>query len=84
MQSLWEIQKKQTNIFLFINFLLDIIPQDCYSLFQFMKNYCTFPDETKIELHSILDTNDTQTYICYYEENLPQILWVPNEFIVKE
>ena len=49
-----------------------------------MKNYCTFPDETKIELHSILDTNDTQTYICYYEENLPQTLWVPNVFIVKE
>ena len=46
-----------------------------------MKKYCVFPDETKIELHSILDVTDTQTYICYYDENIPQTLWVPNDFL---
>jgi len=46
-----------------------------------MKKYCTFPDETKVELHSILDVTDTQTYICYYDENLPQNIWVPNDFL---
>jgi len=42
---------------------------------------CEFPDGTKIQLHSILDVNETQTQICYYSDNLPQILWVPNDFI---
>jgi hypothetical protein len=46
-----------------------------------MKNYCTFPDQTKIEIHSILYVTDTHTHIRYYDENLPQILWVPNDFI---
>jgi hypothetical protein len=49
-----------------------------------MKKYCTFPDETKIEVHSILDYDDIQTYICYYHEEIPQILWVPNDFISSE
>lgn len=49
-----------------------------------MKKYCTFPDETKIELHSILDVTDTHTCICYYDENISQILWVPNDFIVND
>ncbi len=46
-----------------------------------MKIYCTFPDQTKVEIHSILYVTDTQTNICYYEENIPQTLWIPNEFL---
>lgn len=46
-----------------------------------MKKYCIFPDQSKFEIHSILDVNENQTYIVYYEENIPQMLWVPNEFI---
>jgi hypothetical protein len=49
-----------------------------------MKKYCTFPDETKIELHSILDVTDIQTCICYYCENIPQTLWVPSDFITND
>ena len=49
-----------------------------------IKKYCVFPDQSKIQLHSILDTNDTQTLICYHNENEPQILWVPNDFITNE
>jgi hypothetical protein len=49
-----------------------------------MKKYCTFPDQTKVELHSILDTNETQSYICYYCDSIPQTLWVPNEFIAND
>lgn len=46
-----------------------------------MKKYCTFPDQTKVEIHSILDTSESQTCIAYNDDNLPQILWVPNEYI---
>lgn len=49
-----------------------------------MKKYCTFPDNTKIKIHSILDTNETQTYICYLWENISQTLWVPSEFISEQ
>jgi hypothetical protein len=49
-----------------------------------MKKYCTFPDETKIKLHSILDVTETHTYICYYDEKLSQVLWVPNNFLVND
>lgn len=46
-----------------------------------MKKYCIFPDETEIELDSILDQTDIQTYISYCDEGIPQMLWVPNEFV---
>jgi|LakMenE01Jun11ns_1017448.scaffolds.fasta_scaffold9891178_3 hypothetical protein len=46
-----------------------------------MKKYCTFPDQTKFQVHSILDKDESHTYICYYYENIQQILWVPNDFL---
>ena len=46
-----------------------------------INKFCEFPDGTKIQLHSILDVTDNQSYICYYDENLPQTLWVPNDFL---
>jgi hypothetical protein len=49
-----------------------------------MKKYCTFPDQSKFEINSILDVRENQTCIAYYDENILQILWVSNDFIVKE
>jgi len=49
-----------------------------------MKKYCTFPDQSKFEIHSILDVTETQTYICYYDENIAQVLWVTNDFITND
>lgn len=49
-----------------------------------MKKYCVFPDQSKFELHSILDVSETHTCIAYYDDNLPQILWVPNDFITND
>jgi hypothetical protein len=46
-----------------------------------INKFCEFPDATKFQIHSILDVTDTHTHICYYDENLPQILWVPNDFL---
>lgn len=46
--------------------------------------FCTFPDQTKVNLHSILDVGESQSYVCYFWENIPQSLWVPNEFISNE
>ena len=46
-----------------------------------MKKYCVFPDQSKFEINSILDTSESYTCIAYYDDNLPQILWVPNDFI---
>ena len=45
-----------------------------------MKIYCTFPDETHIEV-DVLEITNTQTKICYYYEDINQTLWVPNDFI---
>jgi hypothetical protein len=45
-----------------------------------MKIYCTFPDETRIEV-DVLEVTNTQTKICYYYEHINQTLWVPNDFI---
>jgi hypothetical protein len=47
-----------------------------------INKFCVFPDETKVQLHSILDVSDTHTQVCYYWENLAQILWVPNDFVI--
>lgn len=49
-----------------------------------MKKYCTFPDQTKVQVHSILEVSDNQTCISYYEENIPQILWIPTDFLVND
>jgi hypothetical protein len=49
-----------------------------------MKKCCIFPDQTKIEIHSILYVTENQTHICYYDENLPQVLWIPNDFLVND
>lgn len=49
-----------------------------------MKKYCTFPDQTKVEISSILNLDDTHTYICYYYENIAQVLWVRNDFITND
>lgn len=46
-----------------------------------MKKYCIFPDQSKVEIQSILDVSGDQTCICYISEELPQVLWVPNDFI---
>jgi hypothetical protein len=45
-----------------------------------MKIYCTFPDKTRIEV-DVLEIAKTQTKICYYDENINQTLWVPNDFV---
>jgi hypothetical protein len=49
-----------------------------------MKNHCVFPDQSKVEVHSILDRVGDQTCISYFHEEVPQILWVPNDFIVSD
>jgi hypothetical protein len=49
-----------------------------------INKFCNFPDGTKIQLHSILDVAESQSYICYYCDNIPQTLWVPNDFITQE
>lgn len=42
---------------------------------------CTFPDLTAFPIHAIFDVNAASTLVCYYNEETPQIVWVPNEFI---
>jgi hypothetical protein len=49
-----------------------------------MKKYCIFPDQSKFPIHSILDVFENQSCIAYYDEDIVQILWVPNEFVVAE
>jgi hypothetical protein len=51
-----------------------------------IKKYCTFPDQTKVKITSILDVSETYTCIAYDDgdENLPQILWVPNDSITND
>lgn len=49
-----------------------------------MKNHCVFPDQSKFEVHSILDRVGDQTCISYFSEEVPQILWVPNDFIISD
>ena len=49
-----------------------------------MKKYCIFPDQTTVEIQLVLDVTDTHTYIFYLQDNIPQILWVPNDFIIKQ
>ncbi len=47
-----------------------------------MKKVCRFPDDSRFIIESILDTNETQTYVCYSWDDIVQKLWVPNDFIV--
>lgn len=49
-----------------------------------MKKYCLFPDQTKVEIQSIFDVSEGYTNICYISEELPQVLWVPNDFVINE
>ena len=49
-----------------------------------MKNQCVFPDQSKVEVYSILDRVGDQTCISYFNEEAPQILWVPNDFIIPD
>lgn len=44
----------------------------------------TFPDATEFPVHSIFDVGENYTQVCYFNDNLPQILWVPNHFITND
>jgi len=41
----------------------------------------TFPDQSSFPIQSIFDAWEGYTQICYMDSDLPQILWVPNDFI---
>jgi hypothetical protein len=44
----------------------------------------TFPDSTTFPIHSIFDVFEGYTQVCYFDSELPQILWVPNDFITND
>ena len=44
----------------------------------------TFPDSTAFPIHSIFDVCEGYTQVCYFDTDLPQILWVPNDFITND
>jgi hypothetical protein len=44
----------------------------------------TFPDSSSFPVHSIFDVWENQTQVCYIDDNLPQILWVPNNYITND
>jgi hypothetical protein len=41
----------------------------------------SFPDGTEFPIKAIFDVGEGYTQVLYFDENLPQILWVPNEFV---
>lgn len=44
----------------------------------------TFPDQSSFPIQSIFDVWEGYTQICYMDSDLPQILWVPNDFIKQD
>lgn len=40
-----------------------------------------FPNADCFPIHSILDVWEGYTQVAYFDDGLPQILWVPNDFI---
>jgi hypothetical protein len=42
---------------------------------------CTFPDFSSFPIHSIFDVTEDYSMICYFNEGMAQVIWVPNSFI---
>lgn len=45
------------------------------------KKYCVFPDQSKFEIVSLIETNEVQTHLVYKDGNDTQELWVPNDYV---
>jgi hypothetical protein len=44
----------------------------------------TFPDNSTFPIQSIFDVCEGYTQVCYLNCEIPQIVWVPNEFITND
>lgn len=43
-----------------------------------------FPDNSSFAIHSIFDVCEGYTQVCYLDCEVPQVVWVPNEFITND
>jgi hypothetical protein len=46
-----------------------------------IQKMCTFPDGSSFPIHSIFDVGDGYFQVCYFDEGLPQVVWVPSDFV---
>jgi hypothetical protein len=45
------------------------------------KKTCTFPDGSAFPVASVFDVGENAIQVCYFDEGLPQIVWVPSDFV---
>lgn len=43
--------------------------------------YCTFPDLTTFKIAAVLESSNDQLLIQYFFEEIPQVIWVPKNFV---
>lgn len=48
---------------------------------QTFSKFCIFPDDSKFKIDRIISSSEQDSCVSYFDDNLKQVLWVPNDFI---